>query len=91
MADSSCFGLSGNLEFPDFLQKSFIISTTGWPFYKNRLTQYEDVRHTAATFAPLSLYFYYFPTSYSHYLGSQITTIDFVNSFREKVEGDRGF
>ena len=23
-----CFGLRGNLEFPDFLQKSYIISTT---------------------------------------------------------------
>ena len=29
MAYSCYFGLSGNLEFPDFLQKSFIKSTTG--------------------------------------------------------------
>ena len=26
---SCCFGFRGNLEFPDFLQKSFITSTTG--------------------------------------------------------------
>ena len=29
MAYSCCFGLWGNLDFPDFLQKSFITSTTG--------------------------------------------------------------
>ena len=29
MAISCCFGLRGNLDFPDFLQKSFITSTTG--------------------------------------------------------------
>ena len=28
MAISCCFGLRGNLDFPDFLQKSFIASTT---------------------------------------------------------------
>ena len=26
---SCCFGFRGNLEFPDFLQKCFITSTTG--------------------------------------------------------------
>ena len=29
MAYSCCFGLRGNMDFPDFLQKSFITSTTG--------------------------------------------------------------
>ena len=29
MAYSCCFGIRGNLDFPDFLQKSFITSTTG--------------------------------------------------------------
>ena len=29
MAYSCCFGLRGNLNFPDFLQKSFLTSTTG--------------------------------------------------------------
>ena len=29
MAFSHCFSLTGNLDFPDFLQKSFITSTTG--------------------------------------------------------------
>ena len=29
MAYSSCFSLGGNLDFPEFLQKSFITSTTG--------------------------------------------------------------
>ena len=31
---SCCFGLRGNLEFPDFLKKSFITSTSGaiFPF-----------------------------------------------------------
>ena len=29
MAYSCCFGLRGNLDFPDFLQISFITSTTG--------------------------------------------------------------
>ena len=29
MAYSCCFGLRGELDFPDFLQKSFVISTTG--------------------------------------------------------------
>ena len=28
MAYSCCFGLRGNLNFPDFLQKTFIPSTT---------------------------------------------------------------
>ena len=28
MAYSSCFSLGGNLDFPEFLQKSFITSTT---------------------------------------------------------------
>ena len=28
-ANSCWFGLRGNLDFPDFLQKSFITSTTG--------------------------------------------------------------
>ena len=27
-ANSCCFGLRGNLDFPDFLKKSFITSTT---------------------------------------------------------------
>ena len=30
LAYSCCFGLRGNLDFPDFLQKSFITSTTGF-------------------------------------------------------------
>ena len=29
MAYSGCFTLGGNLDFPEFLQKSFITSTTG--------------------------------------------------------------
>ena len=29
MTPSCCFGLRGNQDFPDFLQKSFITSTTG--------------------------------------------------------------
>ena len=29
IASSCCFGLRGNLHFPDFLQKSFITSTHG--------------------------------------------------------------
>ena len=29
MAYSCCFGLRGNIDFPDFLQKNFITSTTG--------------------------------------------------------------
>ena len=33
---SCCFGFRGNLEFPDFLQKSFIISTTEWRIFTFR-------------------------------------------------------
>ena len=32
IAYSFCFGLRGNLDFPDFLQKSFITSTAGLAF-----------------------------------------------------------
>ena len=30
MAYSCCFGFRGNLDFPGFLKKSFITSTTDW-------------------------------------------------------------
>ena len=33
MAYCCCFGLRGNLDFPDFLQKSFITSTPGQNVY----------------------------------------------------------
>ena len=36
MAYSWCFGLKGNLDFPDFLQKSVLTSTTG----KMRITEW---------------------------------------------------
>ena len=32
MAYLCCLGLMGNLDFPDFLQNSFITSTTDWYF-----------------------------------------------------------
>ena len=35
MAFSCCSGLRGNLDFPDFLQQSFITSTTGRTFSSN--------------------------------------------------------
>ena len=40
---SSCFGLRGNVDFPDFHQKSFITSTTGlitWGLRKLLILQY---------------------------------------------------
>ena len=33
MAYSCCFSFGGNLDFPEFLQKSFITSTTGFNSY----------------------------------------------------------
>ena len=37
IAYSCCFCLRGNLDFPDFLQKKFITSTTGLNFGKEQL------------------------------------------------------
>ena len=42
MAYSCCFSLGGNIDFPEFLQKSFITSTTGEThlLYEGKLTSY---------------------------------------------------
>ena len=45
MAISCCFGLRGNLDFPDFLQKSFITSTTENTHHQWKCHYYDHSLH----------------------------------------------
>ena len=42
MAYSCCFSLGGNLDFPEFLQKSLITSTTSKVSYKTHAFSVKD-------------------------------------------------